>query len=107
MSEVAIAGITTFSILGAAAVGIIYSIFGSGSDSSSKRDSDHDAYSEYHAKEARDRASTAHEEAGAASPDSGTGSGTGSGKRSRKSRRSRRSGRSVASRRHAKHCRRH
>lgn len=91
MSEVAIAGITTFSILGAAAVGIIYSIFGSGSGSgsgaSSKRDSDHDAYSEYHAKEARDRASTAHEEAGAASPDSGTGSG----KRSRKSRRSRRS----------------
>jgi len=88
MSEVAIAGITTFSILGAAAVGIIYSIFGSGA--SSKRDSDHDAYSEYHAKEARDRASSAHEEAGAAT-DSGTGSGTGSGRRSRKSRRSRRS----------------
>jgi hypothetical protein len=85
MDEVAIAGITTFSILGAAAVGIIYSIFGPGSGP--KQGSDHDAYSEYHAKEANERAATAHADANAAD----TGSGSGSGRRSRKSRRSRRS----------------
>ena len=98
MSEVAIAGITTFSILGAAAVGIIYSIFGPGSGP--KLGSDHDAYSEYHAKEASERAATAHADANAAD------TGSGSGRRSRKSRRSRRSGRSAASRSHAKHWRR-
>jgi len=93
MDEVAIAGITTFSILGAAAVGIIYSIFGPGSGP--KQGSDHDAYSEYHAKEANERAATAHADANAAD----TGSGSGSGRRSRKSRRYRRSGRSKKSRR--------
>jgi len=93
MDEVAIAGITTFSILGAAAVGIIYSIFGPGSGP--KLGSDHDAYSEYHAKEANERAATAHADANAAD----TGSGSGSGRRSRKSRRYRRSGRSKKSRR--------
>ena len=102
MSEVAIAGITTFSILCAAAVGIIYSIFGPGSGP--KQGSDHDAYSEYHAKEANERAATAHADANAA--DTGSGSGSGSRRRSRKSRRSRRSGRSAASRSHAKHWRR-
>ena len=85
MSEVAIAGITTFSILGAAAVGIIYSIFGPGSGP--KLGSDRDAYSEYHAKEANERAATAHADANAAD----TGSGSGSGRRSRRSRRSKRS----------------
>ena len=95
MSEVAIAGITTFSILGAAAVGIIYSIFGPGSGP--KLGSDRDAYSEYHAKEANERAATAHADANAAD------TGSGSGRRSRKSRRSRRS---AASRSHAKHWRR-
>ena len=91
MDEVAIAGITTFSILGAAAVGIIYSIFGPGSGP--KLGSDHDAYSEYHAKEASERAATAHVDANAAD------TGSGSRRRSRKSRRSRRSGRSKKSRR--------
>ena len=95
MSEVAIAGITTFSILGAAAVGIIYSIFGPGSGP--KLGSDHDAYSEYHAKEASERAATAHVDANAAD--------TGSGSR-RRSRKSHRSKRSAASRSHAKHWRR-
>jgi len=93
MSEVAIAGITTFSILGAVAVGLIYNILGPGSGP--KLGSDRDAYSEYHAKEANERAATAHADANAAD----TGSGSGSRKRSRKSRRYRRSGRSKKSRR--------
>jgi len=95
MDEVAIAGITTFSILGAVAVGLIYNILGPGSGP--KLGSDHDAYSEYHAKEANERAATAHADANAAD------TGSGSGRRSRKSRRSRRS---AASRSHAKHWRR-
>ena len=91
MDEVAIAGITTFSILGAVAVGLIYNILGP--VSGPKLGSDRDAYSEYHVKEANERAATAHADANAAD------TGSGSGRRSRKSRRSRRSGRSKKSRR--------
>ena len=78
MSEVAIAGITTFSILGAVAVGLIYKIFGA------------DSESVYHSKVAHEKAVILNDEVMA---------DTGSGRRSRKSRRSRRSGRSKKSRR--------
>jgi hypothetical protein len=82
MSEVAIAGITGFSILGVAIGTLIYKIFGA------------DSESVYHSKVAHEKAVILNDEVKA---------NTGSGRRSRKSRRSRRS---AASRSHAKHWRR-
>ena len=78
MNEVAIAGITGFSILGAVAVGLIYNIFGA------------DSESVHHSKVAQQKALMLNAELNA---------DTGSGRRSRKVRRSRRSGRSKKSRR--------